>query len=273
MGHFLVATIFSVIIRALDAISESKTKLFAATQETRLNRPYLHLHPRPWRIADENRIPSSPSRDSQVQVLAAGSVAVAPLLWHPLFAQFLTTGQTAEDEETVVPVSSSELEKLLQHFQKIGEASPAQMMVPELENTRRVPTRPVNASVNGAVVNQSIVETHDQGIMANHNNSALDHQLNTSSNFAFVEYLPTITTAFFDSITHTIVGEIQQHVQLIKPGIIDFFPNFVIIGKANYYLGAWVVGREGNDCHQATLANISHVKVKGHCVSMAQFFS
>lgn len=40
----------------------------------------------------------------------------------------------------------------------------------------------------------------------------------TSNDTSIVDLLPTITTPFFDSITHAIVGEIQQHVQLIKPG-------------------------------------------------------
>lgn len=51
----------------------------------------------------------------------------------------------------------------------------------------------------------------------------------TSNDSSIVELLPTITTPFFDSLTHAIVGEIQQHVQLIKPGSIHYliFQNYV----------------------------------------------
>lgn len=60
----------------------------------------------------------------------------------------------------------------------------------------------------------SNVETHDKLITTN---NSYNGEINSS---AAVEYLPTITTPFIDSLAHGIIGGLQQHVQLITPGTI-----------------------------------------------------
>ncbi|XP_065210160.1 uncharacterized protein LOC135838453 isoform X1 [Planococcus citri] len=62
------------------------------------------------------------------------------------------------------------------------------------------------------IVNQSNTETHDKVITAS--NSYNGH---TNSSPA-VEYLPTIAAPFLDSLAHGIIGGLQHHIQLIKPG-------------------------------------------------------
>lgn len=117
------------------------------------------------------------------------------ILLNPLIMQFFTFGEVAETTANLESIDSDNIRQYL--------------------TNENAPTSSADSSKNTENSGAYYVTSSDknqQPIMPTNSNQA------TSNDTSIMELLPTITTPFFDSITHAIVGEIQQHVQLIKPG-------------------------------------------------------
>ncbi|XKL60958.1 hypothetical protein PGB90_008015 [Kerria lacca] len=135
--------------------------------------------------------------------------ALNPIVFNPLFTRFFAAGETTTVKTLKTP------------FYEIGNHQPHNQNDDDDDDdgggaeTERVhvPSYFKESTIYSTNnVNQPTDETHDKQIIGN--NSHYEH----INNSTIVEYLPIITAPFFDTLTHGIIGEIQQHVQLIKPG-------------------------------------------------------
>lgn len=129
-------------------------------------------------------VPTTFFQSWQSQVQQSPLDMLSPLL-SPLFSQFSSISKKA---------TSTAVSNLLSQSHSSGNVHESS----QHENTN--------------MFNQLNTETHDKLITAN--NSYNGH---TNSSHA-VEYLPTIAAPFLDSLAHGIIGGLQQHIQLIKPG-------------------------------------------------------
>lgn len=94
-------------------------------------------------------------------------------------------------------------------------------------------------------INLSNIETHDKPI---NSNNSYNGQIDSSE----IEYLPTIAAPFIDSLAHGIIGGLQQHVQLIKPGTYLRLGNFSNIMPYLSLLSHRIVSQELNGAVMGT---------------------
>lgn len=132
---------------------------------------------------------------------------LSPTILYPLFVRLSIQGETVEmQQQQNSPLSEPGKPQRFQHYEHGATAIAA-------ADTHITAHAEENSTSSVTNANPSGLETHDKQITGNNSNSG---QIDNS---IAVEYLPTIAVPFLDSIAHGIIGEIQQHVQLIKPGM------------------------------------------------------
>lgn len=134
---------------------------------------------------------------------------LSPTIFYPLFVRLSIQGETVEmQQQQNSPLSEPGKPQRFQHYEH-----GATMAAAAAADTHVIAHAEENSTSSVTNANPSGPETHDKQITGNNSNSG---QIDNS---IAVEYLPTIAVPFLDSIAHGIIGEIQQHVQLIKPGM------------------------------------------------------
>lgn len=192
---YVLTTTLLVTIRACNAEPQSVIALLANVDAMGYQ---LHVN------TDDHRWPQ---KTEMPQPERGTDTVFSPTIFYPLFMRLSAAYETqtvGKRRQKPQPPAQSEPEKS-QPLQDGGTAADAD----------RVPLHaPGNSMMSGTDANDQSTAAETHGSQINGNNS-YSGQINNS---VAIEYLPTIAVPFLDSITHGIISEIHQHVQLIKPG-------------------------------------------------------